>query len=114
MLAGAIALFAFPADLARHWPWPLTPLLAQAIAAWIAMIGAALLWCAYDLRRADEALIPYATLGAWCLALLALPALHSGEVTRTGAPLLTYLGALIALTVLACLGVTRAGRRALV
>jgi hypothetical protein len=114
MLAGAIALFAFPADLARHWPWPLTPLLAQAIAAWIAMIGAALLWCAYDLRRAHEALIPYATLGAWCLALLALPALHAGEVTRTGAPLLTYLGALIALTVLACLGVTRAGRRALV
>src|SRR5690242_3164628 len=31
MLAGAIALFAFPADLGRHWPWPLTTLLAQAI-----------------------------------------------------------------------------------
>jgi hypothetical protein len=112
MLAGAIALFAFPADLGRHWPWPLTALLAQAIAAWIAMIAAALLWCAYDLRRAHEALIPYATLGAWCLALLALPALHAGQVTRTGAPLLTYLGALIALTALACLGVTRAGRHA--
>jgi hypothetical protein len=112
MLAGAIALFAFPTDLGRHWPWPLTPLLAQAIAAWIAMIAAALLWCAYDLRRAHEALIPYATLGAWCLALLALPALRAGEVTRPGAPLLTYLGALIALTALAGLGVTRAGRHA--
>jgi hypothetical protein len=114
MLAGAVALFAFPADLGRHWPWPLTTLLAQAIAAWIAMIAAALLWCAYDLRCTDEALIPYATLGAWSLALLALPALHSGELTRTGAPLLTYLGVLIALLVLAGIGVARAGRRALV
>ena len=110
MLAGATALFAFPADLGRDWPWPLTTLLAQAIAAWIAMIAAALLWCAYDLRRTHEAFIPYATLGAWCLALLALPALHAGELTRTGAPLLSYLGALIALLALAVLGVTRATR----
>ncbi len=110
MLAGAVALFAFPADLGRHWPWPLTTLLAQAIAAWIAMIAAALLWCAYDLRRADEALIPYATLGAWCLALLALPGLHAGQVTRTGAPLTIYVGALIALLALAGLGVARAAR----
>jgi hypothetical protein len=112
MLVGALALFAFPVDLGRHWPWHLTPLLAQAIAAWIAMIAAALLWCAYDLRDASEALIPYATLGAWCLALLALPALHAGQLTRTGAPLLTYIGALIALGALAALGVGCAGRRA--
>ena len=112
MLAGAIALFAFPTDLGRYWPWPLTPLLAQAIAAWIAMIGAALLWCAYDLRRAHEATIPYATLGAWCLALLALPALDSGDLTRTGMSLEIYIGALIALLALAVLGVTRSGNRA--
>jgi hypothetical protein len=112
MMAGAIALFAFPADLGRHWPWPLTTLLAQAIAAWIAMIAAALLWCAYDLRRSHEALIPYATLGVWSLALLALPALHAGQITRTGAPLLIYIGALIVLGGLATLGVTRAGRGA--
>lgn len=112
MLVGAIALFAFPADLGRDWPWPLTTLLAQAVAAWCAMIAAALLWCAYDLRRPNEAFIPYATLGAWCLALLALPALHPCDVTRTGAPLLAYLGALGALLALAVLGVTCAGRRA--
>ena len=29
MLAGAIALFAYPPDLADVWPWPLTPLLAM-------------------------------------------------------------------------------------
>jgi hypothetical protein len=107
---GAIALFALPTELGRDWPWPLTPLLAQAVAAWIAMIAAALLWCAYDLRRGGEAFIPYATLGAWCLALLALPALHAGDLTRTGAPLLTYLAVLLALLALAGLGVTRGGR----
>jgi hypothetical protein len=112
MLAGAIALFAFPVDLGRQWPWTLTPLLARAIAAWIAMIAAALLWCAYDLRGTSEALIPYATLGAWCLALLALPAWHAGDLTRTGVPLLIYIGALIALSALAGLGVRCAGRRA--
>jgi hypothetical protein len=112
MMAGAIALFAFPADLGGDWPWPLTTLLAQAIAAWIAMIAAALLWCAYDLRRGHEALIPYATLGVWSLALLALPALHAGQITRTGAPLVIYVGALIVLGGLATLGVTRAGRGA--
>ena len=110
ILAGAIALFAFPADLGRDWPWPLTTLLAQAVAAWCAMIAAALLWCAYDLRRPHEAFIPYTTLGAWCVALLALPALHTADLTRTGAPLLTYLGALTALLALAGLGVTRAAR----
>ena len=95
---------------AREWPWPLTTLLAQAVAAWCAMIAAALLWCAHDLRRPREAFIPYATLGAWCLALLALPALHAADLTRTGAPLLTYLAALTALLAVAGLGVTRAMR----
>jgi hypothetical protein len=111
--AYAIALFAFPTSLGAHWPWPQTPLLAQADASWLAMIAAALLWCAYDLRRASEAFIPYATLGAWCLALLALPALHADDLTHTGAPLLAYLGALIALLALAVLGMTRAGRPSL-
>jgi hypothetical protein len=113
LLIGAIALFALPTELGADWPWPLTPLLAQAVAAWIAMIAAALLWCAYDLRRSSEAFIPYATLGAWCLALLALPALHAGDLTRTGAPLLMYLATLLALLALAGLGVTRGGRTAI-
>jgi hypothetical protein len=110
MLAGAVALFAFPGELSHDWPWPLTTLLAQAVAAWCAMIAAALLWCAYDLRRPHEAFIPYATLGSWCLALLALPALHAADVTRTGAPLVIYLAALSALLALAGLGVTHAAR----
>jgi hypothetical protein len=109
LLAGAIALFALPSELGRDWPWPLTPLLAQAVAAWCAMIAAALLWCAHDLRERTEALIPYLTLGAWSAALLALPALHTGDLTRTGAPLLVYLGVLGALLALAGLGVSCSG-----
>jgi hypothetical protein len=105
--AYAIALFAFPTALGDDWPWPLTPLLAQATASWLAMIAAALLWSAYDLRRISEAFIPYATLGVWCLALLAIPALHAEDLTRTGAPLLLYLGVLLVLLALAVLGVTR-------
>jgi hypothetical protein len=115
LLSYAIVLYAFPTALGDDWPWALTPLLAQATASWLAMIAAALLWSAYDLRRTSEAFIPYATLGAWCLALMAVPALHPGAVTRTGAPLLLYLGALLALLALAVLGVTRqrAGRLSL-
>jgi hypothetical protein len=110
LMAYAVALFAFPTDLGADWPWATTPLLAQADASWLAMIAASLLWCAYDLRRVAEAFIPYATLGAWSLALLTLPALHAGDITRTGAPLLLYLGALTALLALAGVGVTRAKR----
>jgi hypothetical protein len=109
LLAYAVALFAFPTALGDDWPWPLTPLLAQAVASWIAMIAAALLWCAYDLRRPGEAVVPYATLGAWCVALLAVPALHAGDVTRTGLPLVLYLAVLGGLLGLAALGVSRRG-----
>jgi len=105
--AYAIALFAFPTALGDDWPWPLTPLLAQATASWLAMIAAALLWCAYDLRRTAEAFISYVTLGAWCLGLLAIPALYADDMARTGVPLLLYLGALLALLGLAVLGATR-------
>ena len=56
---------------------------------------------------AAEAVIPYATLGAWCLALLALPALHAGDLTRNGTPLDLYIAALVVLLALAALGVTR-------
>ncbi|QEC47974.1 ATP-binding protein [Baekduia soli] len=63
------------------------------------------------LRHRSEAFIPYATLGAWCLALLALPALHAGDLTHPGAPLVGYVAVLSALPALAGLGVTRGARR---
>ena len=69
-----LALFASPGD-AR----PALAVAADAAAgagrrrAGCAMIADALLWCAYDLRRASEAFIPYATLGAWCLRAAGAP-----------------------------------------
>ena len=80
LLAGAVALFAAPAELGEHWVWPLTPLLARTVAAWYALVGTMLLSCAVALRRPAEAIIAYATLAAWSLLLLALPLLHPDDV----------------------------------
>ena len=52
MLVGAIALFVAPVELGKHWLWPLTPLLARAVAAWYALFGTMLVSCAFGLRRA--------------------------------------------------------------
>ena len=74
------ALYLAPVDLGEHWPWPLTPLLARAVAAWYALFGTMLLTIALAQRRRVEGLIGYATLAAWCLLLLALPLLHAEDV----------------------------------
>jgi hypothetical protein len=46
--------------------------------------GTMLLSCAISLRRPAEAIIPYATLGAWSLLVLALPLLHPDDVSGGG------------------------------
>jgi hypothetical protein len=84
LLAGAAALFAAPAEVGAHWVWPLTPLLARAVAAWYALFGTMLLTCAVALRRPAEAIIAYATLGAWSLLLLVLALLHPDDVNGGG------------------------------
>jgi hypothetical protein len=112
LLAGAALLFAAPVELGEHWPWALTPLLARAVAAWYAMVGTALVWCALGLRARGEVFVPYATLATWAIALLALPALHSDDVTGTDAALIAYLCVMGALLVLAGYGLARADRTA--
>ena len=69
----AVALYLGAVEL---WPWPLTPLLGQALGSWYALVATALLVCARSMRRPVEAVIPYATLLAWSLLLLLLPLLH--------------------------------------
>ena len=108
LLAGAVALFAAPVELGRHWPWPLTPLLARAVAAWYALFGTMLVSCAIGLRAPAEAVIPYVTLAAWSLLLLALPVLHPDDVDAGGLWIATTL-ALLALAALA-LGVALSAR----
>ena len=64
--------------------WAVTPLLGRAVAAWYALFGTMLLTFAVGLRRPFEGLIGYATLACWCVLLLALPVVHSGDVSRRG------------------------------
>ncbi|HEY6692656.1 MAG TPA: hypothetical protein VI006_07400 [Solirubrobacteraceae bacterium] len=84
LLAGAVALFLAPVALGQHWLWPLTPLLARAVAAWYGLFATMLISCAVGLRRPAEAIIPYATLAAWSVLLLALPLLHPDDVSGGG------------------------------
>jgi hypothetical protein len=100
MLVGAVALFVAPVELGEHWPWPLTPLLARAVAAWYALFGTMLVSCAIGLRRPADALIPYATLASWCVLLLALPVLHPDDVSGAGL-WVALMVALLALSLLA-------------
>jgi hypothetical protein len=93
VLAGAIALFAAPVELGEHWLWAVTPLLARAVAAWYALFGTMLVSCAIGLRRPAEAIIPYATLAAWSVLLLALPLLHPDDVSGAG----VYVAGMLAL-----------------
>jgi hypothetical protein len=79
IVAGSLTLFAVPGAVAELWPWPLTDLLARTVASWYALIGTSLLVCGWSLRRPVEAVIPYATLLAWSVLLLALPLLHPGD-----------------------------------
>jgi hypothetical protein len=105
---GAIALYAAPVDLAPHWPWFLTPLLARVVASWYALIATMLISCAIGMRHASEAFIPYATLAAWSLLLLALPWLHHGDIAHSGAAYWIWTAGMVVLLALAGLALSRA------
>jgi hypothetical protein len=111
ILIGAIALFAAPVDLGKHWLWPLTPLLARAVAAWYALFGTMLLTCALQLRKPEEALIPYATLASWSILLLTLPVIYADQVGG-GALWYVLMVALLALSA-ATIAIAWPRRRAL-
>jgi hypothetical protein len=100
LVAGAAALYLAPVELGQHWLWPLTPLLARAVAAWYALFGTMLLSCAIGLRRPAEAIIPYATLAAWSALLLTLPLLHPDDVSG-GGPWIALMLVLLGLSVYA-------------
>jgi hypothetical protein len=53
MLAVGVVLFVAPATAETLWPWPLTPLTARAVAAWLIAFGLATLWCAFRETLAD-------------------------------------------------------------
>jgi hypothetical protein len=54
LIIWGLALFAVPTPTARTWPWPLTPLSARMIAAWLIAIGAT---AVLAIRERDLALL---------------------------------------------------------
>jgi hypothetical protein len=83
MLALGGALFVAPTSADALWPWPLTPLTAEAIGAFLVgfgVAGAGALW-EDDLDRLEGAALAYAALGVLELAALAI---HSDDLTASG------------------------------
>jgi hypothetical protein len=90
LAAIGVALFLVPTGVMELWPWPLTPLLARVIAGWYLLSASVLLTAAVSLRRYHEVPIPYATLGAWSVLLLVLPALYSDDLADRPAALVAW------------------------
>jgi hypothetical protein len=108
LLIGAVALYAAPVSVGQRWPWLLTPLLGRVFAAWYALFGTMLLSCAVGLRHASEAVIPYATLAAWCLLLLALPLQHGADVDTGTTAFWIWTAGMVVLLALALHALSRA------
>jgi hypothetical protein len=96
-LGVGIALFAAPAQAAPLWPWKLTPLVAQATAAWLISLGvaAAQALVERDARRLRPAAVGYLLLAALqAIALARYPhQFHWG--TAPGIVYLIVLGVMV-------------------
>ena len=55
-----------------------------------------------------EAVIPYATLLAWSVLLLALPLLHDADIARDGVERTVWMAVMVALGLLSILALFRA------
>ena len=82
-------------SLLAAWPWPLTPLTADLIGAWLVTASATLLWLA--LRERDAARARPAAVGGAVFALLALgAAARSWGDLDGGAAIVVYAACLLA------------------
>jgi hypothetical protein len=65
LLAVGLALYVAPSTATSLWPWPLSPLTARVVAAWLIAFGAAAALAAVvgDLRRLRTAAIAYTAFG---------------------------------------------------
>ncbi|WP_127125188.1 hypothetical protein [Georgenia sp. SYP-B2076] len=112
MLVVGAALFLAPASAAALWPWPLTPLTARTVAAWLLAYGfaAALVVRDNDLGRLRVPAIAYAVFG---LLTLSVPVRFPDDVAwaEPAATAYVVLAVAVALTGLAALATTRRLRR---
>lgn len=100
-----LALLMAPDRMVAIWPWPITPLLARAFAAWYLQMATTLLFSAATLRQPHEALIPYAWLTTINLLLLLLPLIYGASMRVDRATYGLWLGLHTALLV-GCGGAT--------
>ena len=98
---GAIGLLLLAewGSLLTAWPWPLTPLTADLIGAWLVTASATLLWLALRERDAARAR-PAAVGGAVFTALALVAAVRSWDDLDGGTATVVYAGCLLA----ACAG----------
>lgn len=95
----AAALFAVPPASTVLWPWPLTPLTARVVAAWLLAFGlcAILAWHSRDLARLEVAAWAYGLLGLLeVVVIIRFP----GTVQWSTPAIWVYLG--LAGSVVAC------------
>ena len=86
-------------SLLSAWPWPLTPLTADLVGAWLVTASATLLWIA--LRERDAARARPAAVGGAVFAILALAAaLRSWDDLDGGRATVVYTGGVL----VACVG----------
>jgi hypothetical protein len=93
MLAVGAALFVAPGTAGPLWPWPLTPLTARVVAAWLVAFGVAAVLCLTerDLDRLGAGAVAYTVFGV--LQLIAL-ARYADTVER-GPAAVVYLVVLL-------------------
>jgi hypothetical protein len=114
MLVVGVALYVAPSTARSLWPWPLTPLTARVVAAWLIAFGVAavLTLVERDLDRLAAGAVAYTVFGV--LELLALP--RFGDVAQWDSPAgIGYLVVLISVIPVGAIGcwfaVARARRR---
>lgn len=103
MLAVGVTLYVAPSTARTLWPWPLTPLTARAVSAWLIAFGVAavLTLVERDLSRLTAGAVAYTVFGV--LELLAL--LRYGDVGRWDSPAgIGYLIVLISVVPVGAIG----------
>jgi hypothetical protein len=115
MLVTGVVLFVHPPSAATIWPWPLTPLTARAVAAWLIAFGLATMYAAAGESLAESRVqaMTYTVFGV--LELLALLRFRN-TLDWDAAPSWIYLAVLILITATGTAGVVvssslRAARR---
>ncbi len=108
LLATGVVLFLAPGTAATLWPWPLTPLTARMVAAWLVAFGvaAALAVAERDLERLSVAAVGYVVVGVLQLVALA----RFGDAVRTGPAAAAYVVFVVSVLTAGVVGTVLAAR----